>query len=137
VIRWNFKLFGFTVSERVVSLLPSGERCYESPGCRRNPACTSRAAGRSTGPTTLIVTRRDDLSTAPTRLASTAACAASAERISASVWPEAGANAASNVRAVLVGCLTARPVSSPRRADQGEAAQRPGVPTSVRTRWSC
>jgi hypothetical protein len=42
-------------------------------------------------------------------------------------WLGTGANPASNVRAVLVGCLTASPVSSPRRADQGRRL-RPGVP---------
>ena len=52
-----------------------------------------------------------------------AAHAASVEHISVSVWLGTGANPASDVRAVLVGCLTASPVSSPRRADQGEAAQ--------------
>jgi hypothetical protein len=62
-------------------------------------------------------------STAPTRLTSTAAHAASVERISASVWLGTGTNPASDVHAVLVGCLTASPVSSPRRADHGEAAQ--------------
>ena len=70
----------------------------------------------------LTATRRDDLHHG-TNAAYVQGCVCSECRsISASVWLGTGANPASNVRAVLVGCLTASPVLSPRRADQGEAA---------------